>query len=101
MAVPDGLNLVMRRRAVMNRPVSAARYEEALPLLEQALEIDPRSGDAKLFVASALAGRAADGWSSSRQQDLARAEKLLLEVLEVDPNSLQARSKMGQVLREQ
>jgi adenylate cyclase len=101
MADPDALDLVMRGRAVMNRPVSAARYEEALPLLEQALEIDPRSVDAKLFVASALAGRAADGWSSSRQQDLARAEKLLLEVLEVDPNSLQARSKMGQVLREQ
>jgi len=48
-----------------------------------------------------LAGKVADGWSSSRQQDLARAEQLLREVLEVDPNSVLARQNMGLVLRDQ
>jgi hypothetical protein len=62
---------------------------------EQALDLDPRSVDAKLALGSDLAGRAADGWSRSRQQDLARAEQLLLEVLEVDANNAPARAKMG------
>jgi TolB-like protein/class 3 adenylate cyclase/Tfp pilus assembly protein PilF len=102
MADPDALDLVMRGRAtVLQGPPSAARYEEALLFFERALEIDPRSVQAKLALGTVLAVRAADGWSSTRQQDLARAEQLLLEALEVDPNSVQARQGMGLLHREQ
>ena len=101
MADPDALDLIMRGRSAMQRPPSAAAYGEALPLFERALELDPRSVDAKLAVGCNLAGKVADGWSSSRQQDLARAEQLLREVLEVDPNSVLARQNMGLVLRDQ
>jgi TolB-like protein/Flp pilus assembly protein TadD len=96
---PNALDLVMRGRAAVQGPASAARFEEALAFFKQALEIDPRSVEAKLAFGSALAGRAVDGWSRSRQQDLARAEELLLEVLEVDANNASARAKMGQILQ--
>jgi adenylate cyclase len=101
MGNPNALDLIMRGRAALEKPASAATYEEALQIFEQALEIDPLSVDAKRGLGSALAGRAADGWSRSRQQDLAHAEQLLLEVLEVDANNASARQKMGQVLQQQ
>jgi TolB-like protein/Flp pilus assembly protein TadD len=102
MADPGALDLIMRGRAAMLQGApSAARSEEALLLFERALEIDPRSVQAKLSLGSVLAVRAVDRWSSTRQQDLARAEQLLLEVLEVDSNSVHARQMMGLVLRDQ
>jgi adenylate cyclase len=100
-ADPDALDLVMRGRAALAKPASAAAYEEALQAFERALEIDPRSVEAKRGLGDALLGRAADGWSSSRQQDLARAEQLLLEVLEDNANSAPARQKMGQLRQHQ
>jgi adenylate cyclase len=100
-ADPDALDLVMRGRAALAKPSSAAAYEEALRAFEGALEIDPRSVEAKRCLGDALVGKAADGWSSSRQQDLARAEQLLLEVLEENANSAQARQRMGQLLQQQ
>jgi len=101
MAHPDVLDLVMRGRAALSKPPSAVAYEEALRIFEQALEIDPRSVDAKLGLGSALASRAADGWSTFRQQDLAHAKGLILEVLEVDANNAPARERMGQILQQQ
>jgi adenylate cyclase len=101
MADPDALDLVMRGRAVHSKPSSAATYEEALRIFEQALEIDPRSVGAKLGLGTVLGGKVGDGWSSSRQEDLARAEQLLLEVLEVDPNNAEARQKIGQIFQMQ
>jgi adenylate cyclase len=98
MVDPDALDLLMRGQAALQGPPSAARYEEALPLFGRALEIDPRSVRAKLALGDALAGRVADGWSSSRLQDLARAEQLILGVLEVDANNARAREKMGHLL---
>ena len=84
---------------MLSKPLSAATYEEALRIFEQALEIDPRSVDAKLGLGTVLGGKVGDGWSSSRQQDLARAERLLFEVLEVDPNNALARQKIGQIFQ--
>jgi TolB-like protein/Tfp pilus assembly protein PilF len=94
---PTALDLVMRGRAALSKPPSAATYEDALRIFEQALEIDPRSADANLALGTALSGKVGDGWSSSRQQDLARAERLLFEVLEADPNNALARQKIGEI----
>jgi TolB-like protein/class 3 adenylate cyclase len=48
---PDAQDLVMRGRAVFNRTFSVANQQEAQRLFEQALEIDPRSIDARIGLA--------------------------------------------------
>ena len=54
--------------------------------------------EAKLNVASILDGRLTNGWSSSVEEDQTRAERLLQEVLEDDPNNPRAHVSLG-VLR--
>ena len=73
--------------------------QEAQQDFERAVEIDPRSVDARIGIATVLLGKIASGWSSSQQQDLARAEQLLLEALERDPNRSMAHHSMGVVRR--
>jgi TolB-like protein len=60
-ADPDARDLVMRGRALRFRPASAANREQALRVFERALEIDPRSSDAKIGIASTLVTNLADG----------------------------------------
>ncbi len=100
-ADPDARDLVMRGWARFSRPVSAATMQEAQQDFERAVEIDPRSVDARIGIATVLLGKIASGWSSSQQQDLARAEQLLLEALERDPNRSMAHHGMGVVRRDQ
>src|SRR3984893_15422362 len=47
----DAQDLVMRGRALFNRPYSAATLREALLAYEQALEKDPESIEAKIGIA--------------------------------------------------
>jgi len=93
--------LIMRGRAWSYRPYSAETWQEARSAFEQALEIDPRSVEARVDLASVLGGRLADGWSNSRQQDPARAELLLREALERDANRSTAHFAMGVLRRMQ
>lgn len=65
---------------------------------ERALEIDPRSVDARIGLATALGRSVADGWSKAVQQDVARGEQLLLEAL-ADANSASAHAEMGRLRR--
>jgi TolB-like protein len=81
---PDARDLVMRGWAMRYQPISAATRQEALRAFERALEIDPRSIDARIGIASTLVANLMDGWSGSFQQVEARAEELLLEALERD-----------------
>src|SRR5207249_3830580 len=59
----------------------------------RALEIDPRSTDARIGIARILVGRATTGWSSTSfqqeavQRDIARGEQLLSEAIASDPNA--------------
>jgi Tfp pilus assembly protein PilF len=91
----------MRGWARFYTPVSAASLREARQYFERALEIDPRSVDARVGIAVALLGNIALGWSSSAQQDQARAEQLSLEVLEHDTNRSMAHYAIGIVRRNQ
>jgi tetratricopeptide (TPR) repeat protein len=100
-ADPDARDLMMRSFAVYNRPYSAASREEARRLFERALELDPRSVDARIGLARTLAANLTDGWSSAPQQDAARAEQLLLEALERDGNRSMAHEAMGVLRRVQ
>jgi adenylate cyclase len=92
---PDASDLVMRGWAWYYRPFSAATYKEARRYFARALEIDPRSVDARIGLATSLLGNISGGWSSSEQQDQARAEQLLLEALERDTNRSMAHVAMG------
>ena len=65
-ADPDARDLVMRAWARYYRPFSASNSQEALQDFERALEIDPRSVDARIGIATVLIGRVGVGWSSSR-----------------------------------
>jgi TolB-like protein/DNA-binding winged helix-turn-helix (wHTH) protein/Flp pilus assembly protein TadD len=98
-ADPDARDFAMRAWARLLRgPLSAATVKEALQYGERALEIDPGSVEAKLGIAAMLDGRLTNGWSSSVEEDQARAERLLQEVLEDDPNNPRAHISLG-VLR--
>src|SRR5262245_42472173 len=69
-----------------------AAVSSAKQAFERALEIDPRSRDAKVGIARIIAGRLDNGWiytavqQVEEQQDLAKAERLLFEAIESDPN---------------
>jgi adenylate cyclase len=89
----------MRGRDWSTRPLSAETLREAQQSFAQALQIDPRSIDAKLGIAGILNAKYINGFSDSPQQDKATAEKLLHEVLDRDPDRADAHAGMGIVLR--
>jgi adenylate cyclase len=98
---PDARDLVMRGWTFWYRPRSVTNQQEAQRAFERALEIDPRSVDARIGIASVLAANLSDGRSHSVQQDEARAEQSLLEALECDANRSTAHRAMGQLRRSQ
>ena len=89
---PDTRDLVMRGWALWYGPQSPKAAQEAVRAFERALEIDPRSNDAKLGIARVLVGSVTNATSTrsvqddSVKQNIARVERLLLEVIESDPN---------------
>jgi adenylate cyclase len=98
----DARDFALRAWArVLRGPLSAATFEEALRLNERAMEIDPESVDAKNNKASILVGNLSNGWSRSIQQDQEQVEKLLLGILERDPNNTRARGSLGILRRVQ
>jgi TolB-like protein/DNA-binding winged helix-turn-helix (wHTH) protein/Flp pilus assembly protein TadD len=96
---PDARDLVTRGLALYYRPSSAATREEAQRAFERALEIDPRSVDARIGIAVILTTRLGTGSSSSAQHDEARAERFLVEALERDANHAMAHEIMGMLRR--
>jgi TolB-like protein/tetratricopeptide (TPR) repeat protein len=97
----DARDLVMRGWSWYYRPISPATLREARQHFDRALELDPRSVDARIGLAQALLGNISLGWSSSAQQDRARAEQVILEALERDTNHSMAHVTMGIVRRMQ
>jgi adenylate cyclase len=91
-------DLVVRGRAFFSRPMSEANRHEAIKCFEQALDGHPDSVDARMWIAFVLIANVADSWSQSPEQDLARAEQLLLDVLHIDGDIFFAHTAMG-VLR--
>jgi TolB-like protein len=100
-ADPDAQALVMRGWAWYYRSTSAKTMREAQTAFERALEIDLGSVEAKLGLAAVLVRNLAEGWSPPRLEDQVRAERLLLEALECDPNRATAHYSMGMLRRVQ
>ena len=96
---PDPHDLLIHGWATLVRPISAATLQEALRVFARVLEIEPDSVAAKVGLGYALSCNIADGWSTSVQQDEARAEQLLLEAIAGDANSFRARQALGLLRR--
>jgi TolB-like protein/Tfp pilus assembly protein PilF len=104
---PDARDLVMRGWAWWYGPQTQKTAQEALRAFERALEIDPRSTDARVGIARVLVGRVTNATSSRSyredavQQDMARVERLLSEAIESDPNQPMAYAVLGLLRRTQ
>jgi len=98
---PGAQEFVMRGWAWYYRPMSAVATEEGLKVFRRALEIDHRSIDARIGLASLLVRKWTEGWSTSRREDEAAAERLLLEVLEGGANRPSAHYAFGMLRRAQ
>jgi adenylate cyclase len=91
----------MRGWAWIYRPRSGETRQQAQQAFERALAIDPQSIGARIGLGQVLIGNIADGSSNSPTQDGSRAEKLLLEALQGDPNSSTAHYALGVLCRVQ
>ncbi len=98
---PAAGELVMRGWDLWFRPLSATTHMEAERAFERALQIDPRSVDAKIGVATILISNVGTGISHATGQDTVRAEQLLLEAIEQDPGSSRAYEALGTLRRVQ
>jgi adenylate cyclase len=96
---PEASDLVMRGWDLWFRPLSASNHKEAARAFERALEIDPLSVDAKIGVATILISNVGTGLSQSPTQDSARAERLLLQAIEQEPNGSRAHEALGTLRR--
>ena len=97
----DARDLVMRGWAGWYKPETQAQLQEDLRFFEQALELDPRSADARVGIATILIETVITGWSKAREQDLARADRLLDEALERDRSSWRLHWALGMLRRNQ
>src|SRR4051794_26149922 len=97
----DILDFVLRGRAVLNKGPERENFAVAIGLFEQALSLDPKSVNAQIFLALALAGRALDQLSESHAADIEHAEKLISQALATAPRYALAHFVKGQILRAQ
>jgi adenylate cyclase len=96
---PDAGDLIKRGWSLYYQPL--AHREEAESAFEKALELVPQSIGARIGIATLLSEKISRGQSKSRDQDLARAEKLAFEAVGQDPNIAQAYFALGVVHRNQ
>jgi len=95
----DPQDLLIYGRVMFNRATTPAILQEAQRVFERALEIEPDSIGAKIEIGYALAVNVANYWSTSVQQDEARAEQLLVQARDLDPNNYRARAALGLLRR--
>ncbi len=103
---PDARDLVMRGWSWWYGPHSPKAAQEALEAFERALEIDPRSVEARVGIARILVGSLTGVSSSSFQKEtvqqaVARSERLLFEAIESDANQPMAYAVLGLLRRTQ
>ena len=95
---PDAQDLIMRGWALYQRTPVASSRDDAKQAFERALQIDPKSYEAKLGIASVLVVGLAVG-SDQPEKDEAQAEKLLNDLLARDPNRSQLHATIALLRR--
>jgi TolB-like protein/class 3 adenylate cyclase len=98
---PDALDCILRGRAVLNIPPTPENYTEAISWFERALRLDPRSVQARSYLAQALAGRVLNNMTVSRLADIERVQELVGQALARLPDNSPAHFAKGQMLRVQ
>jgi adenylate cyclase len=98
---PDAVDYVLRGRAALNKGSTHENISEAKQLFEQALKLDPRSTDARIFLAHALIGRVLEQMTDTVPADIERAEQLIEEVRQSPRRQSLAYFWKGQLLRAQ
>ena len=96
---PDALDYIFRGRAAYSKPASPEKYAEAISLFERAVAINPRSVDAKSWMAYALVARALDDMTETAAADIERAQALIEQALAASPRNPLAHFAKGQLLR--
>ena len=96
---PGAFDYVIRGRAALARGPTRANDSEAINLFERALELDPRSVEAKSLLATALATRVLNHMTETAETDLIRVERLVAEASKVSPPSSLSYYAKGQLLR--
>ena len=96
------IDLVMRGRAVLNRPSSPATMIDARNLFEQALKVQPDNADALAGVATTLVFEFLNGYYETEgDKRLRRAELLLDRALTIEPRHLMALKAQAALRRAQ
>jgi TolB-like protein/class 3 adenylate cyclase len=95
---PDALDYILRGRAAVNRTPTPENFAEAVDLFEHAVALDPRSVEALSSLALSLTGRLSVGMSTTRDEDLSRANEAVEQALAIAPNSIIAHSAKAQLL---
>ena len=98
---PDGLDYILRGRAVLLKPRTPDIQREAIRLFEHALALDTQSVDAQSRLAGVLVVRVLSGMTDSAAADLARAEELVDQALAASPRYALAHLVKGHVMRAQ
>ena len=102
---PDAQELVMLGEVWFRRWLRSTGRDPTQSLqgaqryFERALAKNPRSIDARVGIAKIFINNLMFGWSTSNQEDSARAEQLLLEAIEIDPNQSEVYRYFGLQLR--
>jgi tetratricopeptide repeat protein len=79
---PAARELIAQGWVLYYLPYTPVRWQAARRDFERALELDSRSSEARIGLASILSNKLADGWSPVLQEDMPRAEHLLLEAID-------------------
>src|SRR6202048_704623 len=79
---PAARELIAQGWVLYYLPYTLVRWQAARRDFERALELDSRSSEARIGRASILSTKLADGWSPVLQEDMPRAEHLLLEAID-------------------
>jgi len=99
---PEAIDLVMRGKAIANRPATAASMIGARDLFEQALNVEQDNPEALAGVATTYIFEVLNGYyETGNEQRLQRAEQLLIRALETDPRQLVALKAKAALLRAQ
>jgi adenylate cyclase len=98
----EAIDLVMRGRATINRPSSAATMIEARDFFERVLQIEPDSVDGLAGVATTLVFEFLNGYyQTGGEERLRRADMLLDRALTIEARHLMALKARSALLRAQ